>query len=230
MLMESIPKHERPRERALAVGTEHLSDAELLALFIGSGTRGKSALRVAQDLLLAFGSLSGVLNAEPRRLRAMPGIGPARQVLLSAAVELARRHLNQQLSEQPVLTNPETATQFLRLCLNDPRRERFAIVHLSNKHHVLAVATISEGTLTEAAVYPREVVRSVLEHHAAAVILAHNHPSGDPTPSDADRRLTKHLIEALALIDVRVLDHIIVSSGRTFSFAEHGLLQCGGAG
>ena len=218
------PAAERPRERLLTNGPESLSDAELLAIFLRVGRPGCSAVEMARELLGQFGSLRGLLNADFDRFTARPGLGPAKYVQLKAVMEMARRNLLASLGERPALSDPAQAKRYFTSWLRDRQREVFAALFLDNRHRVLRCEALSVGTIDGASVYPREVVRRCLELGAAAVVFAHNHPSGVAEPSDADRRITRRLRDALGLIDVRVLDHLVVGDGEVVSFAERGLL------
>jgi DNA repair protein RadC len=218
------PAQERPREKLLARGPESLSDAELLAVFLGSGTRGRSAVEVARALLAEFRTLRELLSADRARCLAQVGLGPARYTVLQAALELARRHYREHLRIGPALTAPDATRAFLLAQLRDRPYEVFCCLHLDNRHRLIAFEEMFRGTIDGASVHPREVVRQTLAHNSAAVILAHNHPSGVAEPSQADELITQRLKDALALVDVRVLDHVIVGDGRCLSFAEHGLL------
>ena len=218
------PGAERPREKLLERGAHALSDAELLAVLLGSGTRGRSAVELARGLIAEFGSLRNLLNAESARCLAQPGIGPARHAILKAAVELARRHFREALRLGPTLAAPEATRTFLVAQLRDRPYEVFSCLYLDNRHRLIAFEELFRGTIDRAGVHPREVLRQTLLHNAAAVIFAHNHPSGVLEPSQADELITRRLKEALALVDVRVLDHFIIGDGHCYSFSEHGLL------
>ena len=215
---------ERPRERLLAQGPASLSDAELVAIFLGTGMRGKSALDVARDLLARFGRLSRVLGAARRDLCEVPGVGAARYAQIAAVMELARRALGEEMRARDSLTSPSAVRGYLRLRMQDLGHETFYCVFLDAQNRVIAADELFRGTLTQTSVYPREVVKHALAHNAAAVILAHNHPSGVAEPSLQDQALTRTLAEALALVDVKVLDHFIVAPGACLSFAERGLI------
>ena len=218
------PDTERPREKLLARGAHALSDAELLGVLLGSGVRGCSAVELARALIGEFGSLRELMNAERARFRARCGIGPARYAVLKAALELARRHFREALASRPALAAPEATRAFLLAQLRDRPYEVFCCLYLDNRHRLIAFEELFRGTIDRAGVHPREVLRQTLLHNAAAVILAHNHPSGVLEPSQADELITRRLKEALALVDVRVLDHFIIGDGMCFSFCEHGLL------
>ena len=218
------PAAERPREKLLRRGPGMLSDAELLAIFLRTGLRGKTAVDLARELLAAFGSLRALLDADRTAFCAHAGLGDAKFAQLQAILEMARRHLQEQLSREDSLENPDTTRRFLTARLRHLPHEVFACLFLDNRHRVIAFEELFRGTIDGASVHPREVVRRVLHFNAAAVILAHNHPSGVPEPSRADVQLTRRLVDALALVDVRVLDHFIVGEGSGVSFAERGLI------
>ena len=224
MTIRHWPSSERPREKLLERGAQALSDAELLALLLGSGSRGRSAVELARALLTEFGSLRELLNADRPRWLGQHGIGPARYAALQAAVELARRYFREAMRIGPALDAPDAARAFLLAQLRDRPYEVFCCLYLDKRHRLIRFEELFRGTIDGAGVHPREVLRQTLLHNAAAVILAHNHPSGVLEPSQADEFITRRLREALALVDVRVLDHIIVGDGHCFSFSEHGLL------
>jgi DNA repair protein RadC len=224
MTIRQWPSGERPRERLLERGADALSDAELLGVLLGAGVRGRSALEVAHTLLAEFGSLRALLTASRSRLLAQHGIGPARGAQLLAAIELSRRQFREALRLGPVLESPAVTRDFLLAQLRDRPYEVFCCLYLDSRHRLIAFEELFRGTIDRAGVHPREVLRQTLAHNAAAVILAHNHPSGVLEPSQADELITRRLKEALALLDVRVLDHLIVGDGVCFSFSEHGLL------
>lgn len=224
MGIKEWPADERPREKLLARGAETLSDAELLAIFLRTGMKGRTAVDLARDLLAQFGSLRALLAADRTRLCASPGLGNAKYCQLQAALEMARRFFAETLSKGTSLTSPGQAREMLVARLRDRPHEVFAVVFLDNRHRMLHYGELFRGTIDGAAVHPREVVREALERGAAAVIFAHNHPSGVAEPSAADQSITRRLREALQLVDIRVLDHIVVGDGETVSFAERGLL------
>lgn len=224
MPIHDWPESERPRERLLAHGADRLSDAELLAVLLRTGCRGTTALDLARDLLGQFGSLRAMLHCPHRQLAKTRGIGQAKSAQLFAAVELARRSLAEEMTERSVLSSPRAVSDYLKLRLGSRPHEVFAVIFLDAQHRVLATEELFRGTLTQTSVYPREVVKRSLEHNAAAVILAHNHPSGMAEPSRADELLTRSLKSALAMIDVQLLDHLIVTACESMSFAERGLL------
>jgi DNA repair protein RadC len=224
MAITDWPVQERPRERLLAQGAAALADAELLAILLRTGVKGKSAVDLARQLLARFGSVSALLEAGPGSLAEIPGLGGAKLAQLQAALELAKRALREDLSSRDALSSPRAVRDYLRLLLSGREHEVFLVLLLDAQHRVIATEEMFRGTLTQTSVYPREVVKSALRHNCAAVIFAHNHPSGVAEPSHADELLTRSLKAALALVDVQVLDHFIVAGARTLSFAERGLL------
>jgi DNA repair protein RadC len=224
MAIKDWPAGERPRERLLRNGAGSLSDAELLAVFLRHGTRGRSAVDLARDLLQRFGGLRALLGADRDAFCALPGLGDAKFAQLQAVLEMGRRHLDERLARGMALASPGDTGRFLLSRLRDHRQEVFAVLFLDNRHRVIAFEELFHGTIDGASVHPREVVRRTLHHNAAALILSHNHPSGVAEPSDADRRITERLRAALALIDVRVLDHLVVGDGECCSMAERGML------
>lgn len=224
MSIRNWPAGERPREKLLEMGPQALSEAELLAILIRAGTRRLSALDIARGLLTQFGSLRGVLTANRERLCAAHGIGPARYISLQAALELTRRHYQQLMLTGSTLTNPHATKEFVRMRLRDLPHEVFCCVYLDSRHRVIRFVELFRGTIDGASVHPREVVKEALAHNAAAVILAHNHPSGIAEPSQADELITQRLTQALAAVDIRVLDHLIIGDGVCESFSERGLL------
>lgn len=224
LTIRNWPESERPREKLLERGAQALSDAELIALLLGSGIKGHSAVDVARSLIAEFGSLREMLNADRRRWEGKPGIGPARYATVMASLELARRHLREPLRTSSALAAPDSTRKFLLAQLRDRPYEVFCGLFLDNRHRLIAFEEIFRGTIDGASVHPREIVRLTLLHNAASVIVAHNHPSGVVEPSPADEGVTRRLRQALALIDVRLLDHFIVGDGKCFSFSEHGLL------
>jgi DNA repair protein RadC len=231
MSMKDLPPDARPREKLLARGAAALSDAELLALLLRTGTAGKGVLQMAQELLDlpsvsagGSGGVAGLLNASAADLQHVKGLGPAKRAELLAVLELARRALAQRMRERTVMDSPQAVRDFWQLHLASRSYEVFAVLFLDAQHRMLAMEEMFRGTLTQTSVYPREVVKRALHHQASAVVLAHNHPSGSVQPSRADEMLTHTLKAALALLDVRVLDHIIVSQGQSLSMAEQGLV------
>lgn len=222
--LKGLPSDARPREKLLARGPAALGDAELLALLLRTGMAGKHVLQLAQELLDAFGGIAGLLATEVSALKAVKGLGPAKRAEIAAVMEIARRALAQPLQQRALLNDPQAAADFLRLQLGDRPHEVFALLLLDSQHRLIAFEELFRGTVNQASVYPREVVLRALHHQAAAVVLAHNHPSGLAEPSAADVALTRSLIDALALVGVRVLDHIVVTRARTASLAQLGLL------
>ncbi|WP_348674291.1 DNA repair protein RadC [uncultured Abyssibacter sp.] len=224
MSIRDWPAAERPREKLLERGASALSDAELLAIFLRTGVTGQSAVDLARQLLTDFDGLRPLLAADRKRFCAARGLGDAKFVQLQAVLEMARRHLSAELREQTRITDARSAFRFLRAQLAHRPHEVFCALFLDTRHRVIAFEELFRGTIDGASVYPREVVKTALGHNAAAVILAHNHPSGVAEPSSADRHLTGRLRDALALVEIRVLDHVIIGQGDPVSFAERGLL------
>jgi DNA repair protein RadC len=223
MSIRDWPEGERPREKLLARGSAALSDAELLAVLLGSGSRGKDAIALGRELLGNAGSLGALLSSPERQIRA-GGLGPAKRARIAAALELARRSLAEELHQRQSLGNPRDSGDYLRARLRHLPYEVFGCLYLDNRHRVLAFEELFRGTVDGASVHPREVVRACLQHNACAVIFAHNHPSGVAEPSAADRAITHELRDALRLIGVRVLDHLVIGSGEPVSMAARGLL------
>jgi len=215
------PAEERPREKLLSSGAQALSDAELLAIFVRTGIKGKSAVDLARDQLARFGGLRALMRASRSEFCATPGLGEAKYAQLQAALEIARRHLAEMLPDREALKDPMMVRRYLQARLRDREEEVFAALFLDNQHRVVAVEELAVGTIDGAGVYPREVVKAALRHGAAAIIFAHNHPSGMAAPSAADRALTERLKAARALLDIRVLDHFVVGE-QVVSFAERG--------
>lgn len=225
MAFKDLPLDARPREKLIARGAAALADAELLALLLRTGVAGKNVLQLAQQLLERFGGLSGLLHTGADDLKTVKGMGgSAKRSELIAVLELARRAMGEQLRERAVFDSPDMVKQYLQLHIGSRPHEVFAVVFLDVQHRLIAMEELFRGTLTQTSVYPREVVTRAIHHQAAAVVLSHNHPSGSIEPSRADESLTQTLRAALALVDVRVLDHVIVSPGQSFSMAEKGLL------
>ncbi len=224
MSIKNWPADERPREKLLKRGATALTDAELLAIFLRTGTPGKSAVDMARDLLSEYGSLQALLGADQQRFCQSNGLGDAKYAQLQAVLEMARRHFTEILQRGNALTSPDITRAYLSAQLRSYSFEVFACLFLDNQHRVIQWEELFRGTIDGASVYPREVAKRALFHHAAAVIFAHNHPSGINEPSQADRQITDKLKQALGLFDIRVLDHFIVGDGQPFSFAEHGLL------
>ncbi len=217
------PADERPREKLLNRGPQSLSDAELLAIFLRTGVKGKTAVDLARELLLEFGSLRAILQADIKRFKQSHGLGFAKYALLQATLEIARRHFAEALDHGSVLTSPSSTSDYLMAQLKDYQHEVFACLFLDNQHSVIKFEEMFRGTIDGASVYPREIVKKALSYNAAAVIFAHNHPSGNSEPSQADKQITQKLKQALSLFDIRVLDHFIIGEG-SFSFASHGLI------
>ena len=236
MSLKDLPTDAQPREKLLARGAQALADAELLAILLRTGIVGKGVLQLAQELLDppasdgsggvggGFGGIGGLLQASSSDLSRIKGLGPAKCAELIAVMELARRALAQQLRTREVFDSPDAVKHYLQLHLAHKPHEVFAVLFLDSQHRLLALEELFRGTLTQTSVYPREVVLRALHHHAGAVVLAHNHPSGSVQPSPADHALTQTLKSALALVDVRVLDHIVVAPGQALSMAEQGLV------
>ncbi len=224
MAISDWPVQERPREKLLQRGPAALSDAELLAIFLRTGVKGKTALDLAREILEDFGGLRPLLEAELPRFGHVRGLGPAKYVQLQAVLELGRRYLEDRLKRGAPLSNPADTRSYLSARLRAYPHEVFACLFLDNRHRVIAFEELFNGTIDGASVHPREVIRRALFHNAAALILAHNHPSGVAEPSQADRQITRRLQEALGLLDVRVLDHIVIGDAETVSLAERGLI------
>jgi DNA repair protein RadC len=222
MAIRDWPEDARPREKLLARGAGVLSDAELVAVFLRTGVTGKSAVDLGRDLIERFGGLGGLCRADRQAACAAPGVGEAKFALLQAVMEMARRTLAEDMLSGDTLTSPQAVRNYLQLLLRDKEYEVFCCVFLDAQNRVLAVEELFRGTLTQTSVYPREIVKRALAHNAAALILAHNHPSGVAEPSQADRLLTRKLSESLALVDIRVLDHFIVAGPSSLSFMETG--------
>ena len=216
------PKTERPREKLLALGSSALTDAELLAIFLRTGIKGKTAVDLAHDIISHFGGLRSLLTADKESFCQFSGLGEAKFAQLQAVIELSHRHLKETLQRGEFLQNPEATQNYLSSRLRDLPYEVFSCLFLDNQHRVIEFEILFQGTINSASVHPREVVRKTLKHNAAALILAHNHPSGIAEPSSADRNITKQLTDALALIDVRILDHIVVGDGECVAFSQRG--------
>jgi DNA repair protein RadC len=224
MVLKDLPPDARPREKLLARGPASLADAELIALLLRTGLPGTSVLQLAQQLLTEFGGLTGLLQAEPDDLKRIKGLGPAKRAEMSAVLELARRSLAQELMQRPLFDSTTRVKEYLRLQIGGREHEVFVVLFLDAQNRLIRLEELFRGTLTQTSVYPREVVKRALDLNAAAVVLAHNHPSGAAEPSRADEFLTQTLKSALGLIDVRVLDHLVVTRSEAVSFAERGLL------
>jgi DNA repair protein RadC len=228
MLLKSLPPDARPREKLLARGAQALGDAELLALLLRTGIQGKNVLVMAQEVLDSFGGMAGLLSASPEDLKRIKGLGPAKRTEIVAVLELARRALAEQLQAKPSIETPQQLRDYVRLHLGSKPYEVFAVLFFNVQQELLGIEELFRGTLTHTSVYPREVVMRALHHRASNVVLAHNHPSGQPTPSPADIAMTNRLSAALGLIDIGVLDHIIVGAGKAVSMVELGVIP--GAG
>jgi DNA repair protein RadC len=224
MAISDWPVQERPREKLLQQGAESLSDAELLAIFLRSGTSGNSALDLARGLLTTFGSVRGILEAQREDFCAQPGMGDSKFAQLQAALELTRRHMLETLQRSDCLTSSALTRNYIRSRMRAYTREVFLCLFLDNQHRVIAQEELFHGTIDGSMVHPREVVRRSLHHNAAALIFAHNHPSGVAEPSQADISITRRLKNALALIDIRTLDHLVVGDSEVTSLAERGLI------
>ena len=222
MSLRDLPEDARPREKMLARGPAALSDSELLALLLRTGVAGKNVLHLAQDMLDAHGGLRGLLQAPAVQLQGIKGMGAAKLCQLQAVLELTRRALAQELAQKPALQSPQAVRQYLQLHLQHKTHEVFCVLFLNNQHELLACEEMFRGSLSQAQVYPREVATRALHLGAQALIVAHNHPSGSAAVSQADLQITTQLKQALALIDVRLLDHIIIAGVATHSMAEHG--------
>ena len=224
MAIRDWPADTRPREKLLRQGVAALTDAELVAVFLRTGMKGKSAVDLGRELLDRFGGLRGLCRADKRAACAAPGVGEAKYALLQAVMEMARRTMHEDMQARDAMDSPDAVRAYLQLLLHAKEYEVFCCVFLDAQNRVLAVEELFRGTLTQTSVYPREIVKRALAHNAGAVILAHNHPSGVAEPSTTDRQLTRHLAEALALVDIRVLDHFIVAGSSSLSFREAGQL------
>ncbi len=224
MAIHQWPQDERPREKLLNHGASTLSNSELLAIFLRSGTVGQNAIELGRSMLDEFGGLSPLLGADCGHLCQHRGVGHVTYVQLQAALELGKRYLSEELSSHEVMLNPDRTRRYLASQLRHYPHEVFACMFLDNRHHLIRFEKLFHGTIDQASVYPREIVKQALRHNASALVFAHNHPSGDAEPSQADIALTRRLKDALKLVDIRVLDHIIVGAGHTVSVAERGLM------
>jgi DNA repair protein RadC len=224
MAITDWPEQERPREKLLRAGAGALSDAELLAIFLRVGMTGKTAVDLARDLLQHFQSLNGVFSADVRQMTAVPGMGESKYCQLQAVLEMSKRALGETLQQKDSFRSPNQVKDYLQLQLSHLQREVFGIMFLDAQNRLIAYETLFEGSLMQTSVYPREVVKRALALNAAALILSHNHPGGTAVPSRADEQLTISLKDALNLVDIKVLDHIIVARQETFSFSERGLI------
>ena len=222
--LQQLPAEARPREKLLGRGPGALADAELLALLLRTGLPGQGVLQLAQSLLDRFGGLAGLLHADANALKGIKGLGPAKRAEVAAVLEIARRVLAQQLAARQLCDAPQRVKDYLALHLRPLAHEAFAVLFLDTQHHLIAFEVMFHGTLAHTSVHPREIVKRALALNAAAVVLAHNHPSGAAEPSRADEMLTQGVRAALQLVDVRVLDHLVVGSGTVLSLAERGLM------
>jgi len=225
MSIKDWPTEQRPRERLIEHGPESLSDAELLAIFLRSGLPGLDVVQLSLNLIEKFGGLRNLLRADIDVFMKQKGLGSARYVQLQAILEMARRILSEEMVRENVMNSATATTEYLRVTMRDLKQEVFSCLWLDSQHRLIQYVAHFHGTIDAAAVYPRELVRAALQHNAAAVILAHNHPSGVAEPSQSDRQITRQIVQALALIDVRVLDHVIVGEGEVVSFAQRGLMD-----
>ncbi|MDT0596429.1 RadC family protein [Glaciecola petra] len=224
MKIQEWPKDERPREKLIHYGASTLSDAELLAILINTGTQGQSAVELAKQALNEIGSIQAVMHAPPKQITKIAGLGLAKYAVLQACTELFKRSMAEQLAQQASFTSADAASEYLRVQLAQKKREVFAMLLLNSQHQLIAYREMFMGTINSAAVYPRELVKQVIDDNAAAVILAHNHPSGVAEPSQADIQITQRIQQAFALIDVTVLDHFVIGRSSAVSFAQRGLL------
>jgi DNA repair protein RadC len=224
MSIKDWPEAQRPREKLLNQGAHALSDSELLAIFLRTGIPGLDAVGLAQSILTKFGDLSSLFSADQNTFCEGPGLGPAKYVQLQAVLEMSRRYLKDELTRKSTLSSPSETRQFLLAQMSHLESEQFSCIWLDSQHQVIRFETLFHGTIDSAVVYPREVVKAALNCNAAAVILAHNHPSGIAEPSQADKQITKRLETALSTVEVRLLDHMVVGKGIVVSFAERGLM------
>ncbi len=224
MPLKDLPADARPREKLLSRGASALSDAELLALLLRTGIQGKNVVALAQEIVDGFGGISGLLHADAKALKSIKGLGPAKQAELQAVLELSRRALAQQMTQRPIFDTPQTLFDFVRLQIGSKPYESFLVIFIDATQKLIAFEELFRGTLSMTSVYPREVAIRALHHHAAGVVLAHNHPSGEVKPSQQDMMLTSRLKAALGLLDIVVMDHVIVSQERCFSMTAEGVL------
>ena len=218
------PRHERPRELLLEKGPEYVSDAGLLAIILRTGTRGKDAVSLGRELLSRFGGLRGLMRAGREELEKVPGLGPAKIAQLMASIEIVRRQLHEETVGRTIINGPADVMEYLSLTMSNMTREAFKAIYLNNSNTVLSVETVSEGTVNQAAVYPREVIKRALELNATAIIFVHNHPSGNMTPSRNDISLHRKLTEACRSVDITILDHFIIGPDGYLSFKEQGIM------
>ncbi len=224
MAITDWPEGERPREKLLALGSEALSDAELLAIFLRTGIKGKTAVDLARDLICDFGGLRQILEADLKSFCSHKGLGPAKFTQLQAVIEMGRRHLLENISRNDLLQSPDDTIRYLTAKMRCACKEIFSCIFLDNKNHIINYKVINEGTINSSTVYPRTIMIEALNQKAAAIILAHNHPSGDTTPSTEDINLTKKLKDIFSPVDINILDHIIIGEGKAYSFAQNGFL------
>lgn len=224
MSIKDWPADERPREKLLTRGPHALSDAELLAIFLRTGIKGKTAVDLSRTLLRKHGSLQALLQADQQNFCKSPGLGPAKYALLQAVVEMTKRHLHESLRRGDAIENIETTRNYLTAQLRNHAQELFACLFLDSRHKVIRFEILFQGTINSASVHPREVVKKALQYNAAAIIIAHNHPSGAQKPSLADRQITEKLKQALSLVEIELLDHFIIGDNSGWSFAENGLI------
>ncbi|MBP2649618.1 MAG: repair protein RadC [Firmicutes bacterium] len=224
VMIKDLPANERPREKMWSNGPESMSNSELIAILLRTGTKKDSAVRLAEQLLVKHGGLVGLGGLSPREISRIKGIGLAKAGAISAAVEIGKRMGKQAGAERFIISSPQSVADLLMPRLRYENKEKFVVVLLSTKHHVLATPTISVGTLNASLVHARELFREAINYSAAAVILAHNHPSGDPAPSREDIALTKKMLEAGKLLDISVVDHVIIGDGKYVSLKEQGIL------
>jgi DNA repair protein RadC len=224
MSIKNWPANERPREKLLEKGSGALTDAELLAIFLRTGIKGKTAVDLAKELLDEFGSLQALLTADESQFCKGKGLGSAKYTQLQAVLEMAKRHYIEILEKEDSFTNPDTIRAYLKAQLRGYKHEVFACLFLDSQNRIIKLEELFKGTIASTSVYPREVAKQALYHNAASVIFAHNHPSGDTKPSQADKNITEKLKQSLSLFDIRVLDHFIIGDGQPYSFAEHGFL------
>lgn len=224
MTIPTWPRSERPREKLLAKGAAALSDAELIAIFLRTGTHGKTAVDIARQLLTDFGGLRQIIETDAKQFCNYHGLGTSKYVQIQAAIELGQRYLEAGMQKMNVLSDPQTTREFLRSKLRKYPYEVFAGLFLDNRHRIISFDELFRGTIDGASVYPREVVKQALDHNAAAVIFAHNHPSGVAEPSRADQMITKKLVQALGTVDIRVLDHFVIGDSQAISMAELGMI------
>ncbi len=224
MAIHQWPQDEQPREKLLNHGPQTLSDAELLAIFLRTGTKGKNAIELSRSLLIEFGGLSALLGSSSEQFCQVHGVGKVTYSQLQASLELGKRYLSEAIADDPILQNPKLTRRYIASQLRHYPHEVFACLYLDSQHRVIQFKKLFHGTIDQASVYPREVVKQALQYNASAVIFAHNHPSGDAEPSQADICITERLKTALATVDIRVLDHIVVGAGQTASVAERGLI------